>query len=366
MKKRQVPEMSRTMQPQVPTSIAYFASATEPKPLILSKPPTKAMSKHLHLQRMADNSTPVRQLHNWQHRANKSVASSRTPSKNQEASVVQRTKWRHDGDNWVIESTTNQDKDAFPHPNVNYPNANLNDTYDQDTGKYKSKLIKAIDRKSISKGSLGFYNTRSTTGYRYGSGKKQQGPHSLGFVTKGFIMGLANELGYDFDTIVGSRLLPRPRQMNKMMRDRFRTRGKNWAKETRKERTLYLRAYMRSFLKAKNAQKRGEKLRAIRMGIELNPPSVNNIGSGTTSSSQIAGKGENRKKSALDTKFLLNRTSDLKSAKGLKTMDLSGTMKLEKKQSLKMVDDFGKFLKKGKLEQSPDDSESDSDLDLDV
>jgi hypothetical protein len=364
MKKQQVYQMSRNLQRKVSASNGHLADALESDAAIMLKPPTKAMERQMQLQRMADHSRQVGQLHNWQHRANKSVASSRTLPENQASSVVQRTKWRHDGNNWVIESTTNQDTDSFPHPKVSYPNAYLNDTYDQDTGKYKSKLIKEIDRLGSSKGKLGFYDPRSTTGYHYGSGKKQQGPHTFAHITKRLVMGTADNLGYDFGTVIGSRLFPRPRVMNKMMRDRLKTRGKNWAKDTRKQRTLYLKAYKRAYNTATSATKRAAKLRAIRMGMELNPATVNNIGSGMTSASQIAAKGENRKKSAVDVKYLLGRTSPLKSSKKLKTMDSSGSTNLEKEQSLNMVVEMGEFLKKGQLEPSPDDSESDSEIDL--
>jgi hypothetical protein len=336
-------------------------------------PRTATVDRQLQLQRFANQSPVVRQLNRWQSKANQSPvviqaqqAADSPSGRMSGAAVVQRTKWRYDGNSWVIESKTKKDKDPHPHPKIAYPYPAKGDTYDQNTGKYVSPLHLSIEKFGQSKGKkIGFYDGRSTTAYKYASGKARQGPHTFAHISKRMLMAICKDMGYEFDSVVGSRLLPPPKRANKMMRDRLRLRGKNWRDETRDLRTAYLKQYKRVYLQAQRSKKR-QQLLAIKRGMELNPATVYNIGKGKTSSSEISGKGESRKKSATDLKYLARHKGDLKNDKGLLTMDLSGATKLEKKESLKMVSSMKDFMCKGELDPDSGDESSDSDLDLDV
>ena len=276
--------------------------------------------------------------------------------------TVQLTTYKHDGTQWVSQSSSSTDTDPHPAPSVAYPNASLGDTYDQQTGAYTSPVRDELTRIGQSSGAIGFYDRRATTGYRYASGKRHQGPHSLAHISKRVAMGAMEGVGRDPLDLVGSRAFPRPRRMNKMMRDRLRTRGANWAAETRKERPQYLKAYRRAYFDTVRKKKRSERLNALRKGIELNPATVNNIGAGTTSASQIAGKGENRQRGAED---WLNYLDDADPT-AMETMDLSGATALEQEEAGMQVDAFGNLLHRGYVSEDDGDSESDSDIsDLD-
>jgi hypothetical protein len=213
-----------------------------------------------------------------------------------------------------------------------------------------------------SKGPMGFYDKRATTGYKYASGKNQQGSHTMGHVTKRVAMAAAVNTGLDPLKLRRSSAFPRPRVMNKMLRDRLRLRGAGWRRGTRKLRTTYLHAYLRAWRGAHKATTAIRKLNFLRKGIELNPATVYNIGSGKTTKKQIAGKGENRKKSARDLRRLIKKPNDLS---GMSTIDLSGATKREKTDTRRMVGAFGKLLRNEQIDSDSGSSSSDSELELD-
>lgn len=102
--------------------------------------------------------------------------------------------------------------------------------------------------------------------------------------------------------------------------------------------------------------------------MELNPSTVYNIGKGSATASEMAGKGETRKIGASDLGALINTSGSLTSANvvGLTTMDLSGATIGEQQDALGMVEDIRDLLVRGDVNDDPGDSESDSDMsDLD-
>lgn len=230
--------------------------------------------------------------------------------------------------------------------------------------KHKKRLKKILDRHGKSTGKIGFYDKRATTGYRYAIGKRQQGPHTMAHITKRVALQAAIEAGIDPLLLRGTAAFPRPRVMNKRMRHSFRERGTNWQQETRKQRTAYLKAYLKAWKESSPSNKNQTKrLDALRRGMELNPATVYNIGKGTTSSSQIAGKGENRQKAAQDLWKLVNAPSG--KIPKMETIDLSGANPHEKHRSKKMVASIGQLLKGEDIDSDSSDSESDSEIELD-
>lgn len=279
--------------------------------------------------------------------------------------IVQRTTWKHDGTQWVVESRSNTDTDGFPHPNTQHPNASLGDTYDQNTGAYTSPLRNNLAAVGNSSGSIGFYDRRARTGFSYASGKNRQGPHTLAHITKRVAMGAGVATGRDPLKLVGSPALPRPRRMNKMLRDRLKNRGPNWKKETRKLRTQYLKLYLRNYKVAKGSSKQKQALDALRKGMELNPATVYNIGSGKASAAQMAGKGERRDVAATDLTTLLNQPNVPASSLGLTTMDTSGASALEANEADRSTRAMAQWLRNDEASSDSGESESDSDMDLD-
>lgn len=230
--------------------------------------------------------------------------------------------------------------------------------------KHKKRLKKILDRHGKSTGKIGFYDKRATTGYRYAIGKRQQGPHTMAHITKRVALQAAIEAGIDPLLLRGTAAFPRPRVMNKRMRDSFRERGTNGLQMTRRQRTAYLNAYQKAWKESSPSNKNQTKrLDALRRGMELNPATVYNIGKGTTSSSQIAGKGENRQKAAQDLWKLVNAPSG--KIPKMETIDLSGANPHEKHRSKKMVASIGQLLKGEDLDPDSSDSESDSEIELD-
>jgi hypothetical protein len=320
------------------------------------------------LQEMANNSPQAKQAAQLQAIANNYSAQHQQPirrkSKSTENLVVQRTKWLHDGTKWNAAGSSSSDTDPFLHPSIVHPNAKKDDQYDQQTGAYHSPMDTTLSTLSSSSGHLGFYDRRSTTGYSYASGRRRQGPHTLAHITKRVGMAASKNMGRDSLKLRGSRAFPRPRVMNKKLRDRLKTRGSNWKKDTRKMRTRYLRNYIRQWKYSLTKAKREEKLNALRKGMELNPATVYNIGKGSSTSSEMSGKGESRKVAASDLRTLTSTSGPLTSANvsGLTTMDLTGATPSEQQDVLGMTEDIRDLLVKDDVGEDPGSSESDSDL----
>ena len=224
-------------------------------------------------------------------------------------------------------------------------------------------LNKVLESLGKSKGPLGFYDHRATTGYAHASGKRRQGPHTLGHITKRVAMAAAVKAGLDPMALVGSSAMPRPRVMNKMLRDRLRVRN-DWKVKTRVLRTKYLKAYQRHWVAAQKKTGTPAGLSALRQGMELNPATVYNIGSGKTTAAEIAGKGENRRKAERDVRRLLAKKGRLKSAAGLETMDLGGATSREKRDALRMTGAIKTLLRGEDVASDSGESSSDSEMEL--
>lgn len=279
---------------------------------------------------------------------------------------IQRTSWAHDGTSWNVVATATTDKDVHPQPHVKYPNANLGDTYDQQTGVYTSPMSQQLSQLGSSSGGMGFYDSRATTAYGYTntSGKKRAGPHTMAHVSKRVAMAAGVNVGRDPFALIGSSALPRPRRLNRMLRQRMRDAKRHkWDKKTRKMRTKLLRQYKRKFRDMQNPKKsKKARLSALRSAMELNPATVYNVGSGTTTSAQIAGKGESRKQGAKDWQALLDN-SNPSVMPTLHTMDLSGATPREKTEAQSMVGSISSWLKTGQVDEDDGSSESDSEVD---
>lgn len=278
---------------------------------------------------------------------------------------IQRTKWVHDGTQWQQHSSSSTDTDPHPHPSTAHPFASKDDTYDQQTGTYHSPLLAAVDSMGQSSGAMGFYDPRAPTGFSFASGKKQQGPHTVAHITKRVAMAASVKAGRNPLHLVGSPAFPRPRVMNLMLRMRLaRGRGSQWEKRTRAMRTRYINAYRKPWRSVHDASlPLGMRLAALRKGMELNPATVYNIGSGLVSASQIAGKGENRRKGATDVRRLLQTSGPLASASGLHTIDLSGATSDETSGALRMAQALRDHLRADHVAADDGASESDSEID---
>lgn len=170
--------------------------------------------------------------------------------------VMQKTKWIYDGSQWNVTSSSTSDTDLFSHPSIAHPSAKKDDQYDQQTGAYNSPLSNELSSLVSSSGSMGFYDRRSMTGFRYASGHNRQGPHTLAHITKRVAMAAAENIGRDPLKLIGSRAFPRPRVMNKKLRDRLKSRGPNWKKNTRTMRTKYLKNYKKNGVKVIYSQQK--------------------------------------------------------------------------------------------------------------
>jgi len=280
--------------------------------------------------------------------------------------IIQRTRWDHDGHQWVKGASSSTDTDMYSTPDLVHPHASLGDVYDQNTGVYTSPLRDGISAIGSSSGPIDFYDRRARTGFAYASGTSRQGPHTLAHITKRLIIGAAVRARRHPLKLIGSAAAPRPRRMNKMLRDRLKTRGTNWKKSTRKTRTCYISAYRRAYFEAIRNPSMQKRLDALRRVIELNPATVYNIGSGTASSSQMAGKGESRGAAADDITRVLDHPKVPTSSLGLKTMDTSGASTQERDEADRMTGSFVSLLQKDEVSSDSGDSESDSDIeDLD-
>ena len=283
--------------------------------------------------------------------------------------VIQRTKWRHDGTAWRWAGASSSDTDPHPRPDIRYPHAVAGDTYDQQTGAYSSPMRESLETVAASSGPLGFYDRRSTTAYGYFnlSGKKRQGPHTLSHIGKRVMLSAAVDAGRDPEELIGSRAAPRPRVANRKIRKALQARGKSWKEQTRSARTRYLKQYRKKWDQSRDQSKSvSKRLNALRSLMELNPATVYNIGSGQTSSSEIAGKGESRSVAARELSDLLSTTGELSasSVSGMSSIDLSGATPDETRSTLRMATSGRDWMRTGTAASDSDSSESDSEVEL--
>ncbi len=283
--------------------------------------------------------------------------------------IIQRTRWTYDAINstWVQGSSSSTDTDPHPDPNSGTANLKKNpshgDVYDQNTGQHKSPIRRALAIAGRSSGALSFYDRRARTGYAYASGKNRQGPHTVAHIAKRVALYAAVRAGRRISNLIDSPALPRPRRMNRMLRARLETRGPNWKTKTRKLRTKYIRAYRRLYFTAKNHPSKAKRLDAMRRAMELNPATVYNIGSGKTSASQIAGKGENRRAAARDWRKVMKHLNTPASSLGLATMDTSGATSRERREANRSARSLGQLLHRNEVSEDSGSSESDSEID---
>lgn len=290
--------------------------------------PTQLSSAQMiHLQRTIGNRAVTRLL---------PMAKPPQPAPNYSSAHIQRTIWRYSGGKWNIETPksltdTDEKENADDYCKTNGITPEEFDKYDQNTGTYYSwraakekteKRAKAKKRPKNYGGGI-FDEGREMTPYgpfkprkpEESRNKNIQGPHLLAHVTKRTVFDLAEQMGLIPQTILGSKVAPKPRQALKMMQDMLTKRGlphKNGA--------LYLwyREYKSAYLGA-DPVKRGSK-KKLKQLMELHPLTTYRVGE-EASPSELAGKGEKGEAALQDISSLLAASRSGGIPDGLTTVD---------------------------------------------
>lgn len=266
--------------------------------------------------------------------AHKNAALPHTPRGPNGIGAIQRTVWRYSGTTWVNESSSSSDTDTHPAPTAYCLAKKItpkkNDKYDQQTGVYKQwakvrgkTLARARKKKRPKNFGRFFTASRETTPFGYFKprlddeirNKGLQGPHLLSHVTKRTIFDMAEDMGLNPAKIVGSKLIPKPRQALQIMLDMLKDNvlgAKPGAIST------WYRDYKRAYGKAM-AQDKGWK-QGLKEALELHPLTTYRVGA-VASSTELASKKEDAEVAVSDIDLLLShpRTGGL--PVGLTTID---------------------------------------------
>ncbi|MCX6219140.1 hypothetical protein [Spirosoma sp.] len=247
--------------------------------------------------------------------------------------VVQRTIWRYTGSAWQKEypddgNTTHASPEDYCTAEGITPDKN--DKYSQASGDYYSfgeKWSSSMDRATSRKrpknyGRSHFDEERASTAYGYlkppVDGKRQrtdQGPHLLAHAFKRSVFDVGIEMGFDPQTLLDSKLAPKPRKALTLLREMIAARGlvveKNYIREWY---YTYKKAYETFEKQGKGWKKEMKKV------LEAHPLTVYRVGEVATAK-ELEGKGEKCNKALEDLKKLLETDRSTGLPVGLVTVD---------------------------------------------
>ena len=248
--------------------------------------------------------------------------------------TIQRTTYRYISGAWISESSSSSDTDTHPDPatycTTNGITAAEQDRYDRNSGKYfvwgtaRDTVDKRAKKKKRPKDFGKYYKDRQTT--PYGTFKPRtatetrnaglQGPHIYSHIGKRAIFELAEQMGLDFDSILGSKLAPKPRQALKMMQDQLAA-----LSVTPKPGALHLwyNRYKEAY-KLAEAGGKGWKTQLVKV-MEDHPLTAYRIGQVATPA-EIAGKDERAAVALDDIDTLISSDRTLGIPSGLTTVDM--------------------------------------------
>jgi hypothetical protein len=180
----------------------------------------------------------------------------------------------------------------------------------------------------------------------------QQGPHTTAHIATSSALEVARLGGTSFSVLLNSAIVPRPRQVNRYVREGLRDEDRYKQEKSRVKK--FVKQYQTLYTKAK----KGDKI-AIEKLIEKNPVATYGWDRGKVSSKEISGKGE-RRTTAIDD---FESYQEGESISNLKTVDTTSGFS----DSTEHRYDQLSRLTYGHDEFSEDDgsSESDSDIELD-
>ncbi len=204
---------------------------------------------------------------------------------------------------------------------------------------------------------------RSSTafGYLNKSGKRRQGPHRISHITTSVMIDARRRGGRNISSLVGTKIIPRPRVNNKILNDGLKESGaQKRTKSFRRKKTLYLKQYKRLYKKAENGNEdAAEKL------IELNALQTYRWKEGKASKADMDGKGERRGGAVKD----LIRFSKMKKgdriSKRAKTIDTGDMSRSERKKQSDRARQYGMAIDEDSLSDADEyGSASDSEVDM--
>jgi hypothetical protein len=145
-----------------------------------------------------------------------------------------------------------------------------------------------------SSGNLG--HKRQKTAFGYVNAKKNnrlQGPHTVAHITTSSALAIGEKKGYDTLKLLGTKVAPRPRVANKILKAEVQSGGR--LTDTREQRTKYLRKYQDLYSIANNPQvNKDKRVKAMKELIELSPTGTYGLDTGVVTPANMAGKGERR------------------------------------------------------------------------
>lgn len=232
--------------------------------------------------------------------------------------TIQRTTWRFDKTNWVMDSSSSSDTDTHAAPGAycvtNGVKAKEHDRYDQNTGVYYpfaafsgllSKAEASASKKKVPANLKKQFPERGKrTAYSHFyetlSGEVRsnlQGPHVLSFSAKQAMAHMAEKKGKSIEQLVDSKLLPRPRRALKILQDLMK--AKNITLDLSAQRDWY-QEYKQAYKEASDTTNKPHVRRnAAREAIELHPLTVYRLGERATAT-EMAGKGERMQHAFVD------------------------------------------------------------------
>ncbi len=226
----------------------------------------------------------------------------------------------------------------------------------------ESPAEKRLKKILAAKKKLSHKRSSTAFGYFNKSGKRNQGPHRISHVTTSLMLEARKAGGLSMTSLLGSKIIPRPRVNNKILRDGFERSGaQTKTKKWRQNKIKYLKLYNRLYTKGlKGDEGSIEKL------IELNALQTYKWSEGTVTSDEIKGKGERQKGASEDLVLFGKMKKWDKVSKNAKTIDTTGMGKQELNMQSDRARQYGEAIVEDDLSDADEyGSESDSDVELD-